>query len=137
MGTGADEALYLRKRLLRLHGLNKILIPKKKWIAIEECLLEKTSEENVVEVARRVLPETFTQETALKVEFALVESYGAERYADGELLRKHVNEALVRFRINLMMNVIYESCGFKMTGTVQDLLESAADSAGMDRGHGF
>jgi hypothetical protein len=53
-----DEALYLRMRLLRLHGMNRMLYPKRKWAAMEKCLIEKTSLENVAEVVRRILPAT-------------------------------------------------------------------------------
>jgi hypothetical protein len=121
-----DEALYLRMRLLRLHGMNRMLYPKRKWTAMEKCLIEKTSLENVAEVARRILPATFTQEAARDAEFALVENHGHERYADEVLLRRHINETLIRFRVGLMMDTIYRSCGYDSPNKPEDLLDSAA-----------
>jgi hypothetical protein len=108
--AGADEALYLRMRLLRLHEMNRMLIPKRQWMKMEKCIFEKTSPGNVVEVGRHVLPATFTEEAARDAEFALADNYGHERYADGILLRKHINDTLVRFRVGLMMDTIYRSC---------------------------
>ena len=125
-----DSALYLRMRLLRLHGMNRILYPKRRWAAIEKCLIEKTSSANVAEVARHVLPATFTQEAARDAEFALVENHGHERYADEILLRRQINDTLVRFRIALMMDVIYRSCGYDSPNKPSDLLDSAAWHAG-------
>jgi hypothetical protein len=97
---GQDEATYLRKRLLRLHEFNRILYPKKTWTRMEKCLLEHTTAENVNEVARRILPWTFTEEAAREAEFSLAGWYGHERYRDAELLKRHVMGTLVRFRVN-------------------------------------
>jgi hypothetical protein len=130
--AGDDSALYLRMRLLRLHGMNRILYQKRRWAAIEKCLIEKTSQENVAEVERRVLPATFTEEAARDAEFALVGHYGHERYADAILLRRHINETLIRFRVGLLMDVIYRSCGYDSPSKPEDLLDSAAWHAGQE-----
>jgi hypothetical protein len=131
--TGAsDSALYLRMRLLRLHEMNRILYPKRQWTRMETCLIEKTSEDQVEAVARRILPATFTEEAARDAEFALAGLYGHERYADAELLKRHVSGTLVRFRIGLMMDAIYRSCGYDSPNKTEDLLESAAFYAGED-----
>lgn len=97
---------------------------------MEKCILEKTAPENVVEVGRHVLPATFTEEAARDAEFALADNYGHERYADEILLRKHINDTLVRFRVGLMLDTIYRSCGYDSPNKPEDLLDSAAWHAG-------
>lgn len=122
----SDEALYLRKRLLRLHEFNRILYPKLKWKRMENCILEKTTPASVVQFARSVLPHTYTEEAAREAEFTLVEINGAEPYSDEILLRRHVNGTLSRWRVALMMEAIYQSCGGDMVSTREDLLFSSA-----------
>jgi hypothetical protein len=39
MGVAEDQALYIRKRLLRLHEMNRTIIPKRQWMAMEKCIL--------------------------------------------------------------------------------------------------
>jgi hypothetical protein len=126
-----DEALYLRMRLLRLHGFNRILYGKKTWKRIEECLIEKTASQNVKDVGRVVLPQTFTEEASREAEFALVEINGAEIYSDAALLKNHVEGALLRWRVRLMMDAIYASCGHKgpSIGVYESLWECALDAA--------
>jgi hypothetical protein len=101
-------------------------------MAMEKCILEKTSPYNVAEVARKILPATFTEGAARDAEFALVENHGHERYANAILLRRHVNGTLVRFRIGLMMDAVYRSCGYDSPNKPEDLLDSAAWNAGKD-----
>ena len=127
-----DEALYLRMRLLRLHGFNRILYPRKskKWGNIEECIIEKTSYNHIRDAARVVLPDTYTQEAANQAEFALAEINGIEAYSNAELLKRHVNETLGLWRLKLMMASIYRSCGGEYVGADQDLLVEAALDAG-------
>lgn len=99
---------------------------------MQKCLLEATEPAAVEAVELQIMPATFTAEAARDAEFALVESYGHERYADAELLRKHVNDTLIRFRISLMMDTIYRGCGYDSPNKPSDLLESAAWHAGKD-----
>lgn len=129
---GQDEATYLRMRLLRLHEMNRILYPKKAWQRMEECLVANTTAEMVDEVARRILPWTFSDEAAREAEFALAGWYGHERYQDAELLKRHIIDTLVRFRISYMMDEIYRGCGYDSPNSKEELLESAAHSAGRD-----
>ena len=124
--------MYLRMRLLRLHGLNRMLFQKRQWKKMEDCIVEKTYPDNVEALSLRILPATFTEEAARDAEFALVGHYGHERYADAELLKRHVTDTLVRFRIGLMMDEIYRSCGYDSPNKPEDLLESAAWNAGKD-----
>ena len=126
----SDEATYLRMRLLRLHDFNRILYGKKTWARMESCLLEKTTAQHVKDTGRVVLPATYTEEAAREAEFTLVEINGSEIYADGALLRSHVDETLLRFRIALMMDAIYRSCGADSPNSESDLLFSAALDAG-------
>src|SRR3989337_2614764 len=100
----SDAAMYLRMRLLRLHGFNRMLFQKRQWKKMEDCLIEKTGPANVETLSREILPATFTEEAARDAEFALAGFFGHERYADADLLKRHVTETLVRFRIGLMMD---------------------------------
>jgi hypothetical protein len=126
----SDEALYLRMRLLRLHNFNRIIYPKKTWKRMEECLIEKTSAQNVKDTGRVVLPKTYTEEAAREAEFELVSVNGSELYADAALLKRHVEETLFRWRVKLMMHSIYRSCGYREPSTDADLMYEAALDAG-------
>jgi hypothetical protein len=117
-------------RLLRLHDFNRILYSKKTWKRIEECLIEKTSAQNVKDISRGVLRETFMEIGRREAEFTLIEINGSEIYTDPAFLSRHVEETLLRWRIKLMMRAITLSCGGEYTGNEADLLFSAALDAG-------
>jgi hypothetical protein len=125
-----DAAGYLRQRLLRLHDMNGLLYKRKAWEKMRKCILEKTTPEEVDELGAKVLPWSFTEEAARAAEFALVEWYGSERYADAELLKRNVIDTLVRYRISIMMDAIYTSCGADVINRPEELMESAAWYAG-------
>jgi len=112
--------------------MNRMIFPKRQWMKMEKCILDKTVPENVLEIGRRILPATFTEEAARDAEFALVDNYGHERYANAVLLQKHINGTLVRFRVGLMLDAIYRSCGYDSPNKPEDLLDSAAWHAGQE-----
>lgn len=132
MSTLSDSALYLRQRLIRLHDFNRMLYPKRKWMSMMKCILTKTEPTAFAEAVRRLLPPTLTEAAARDAEFALVSHYGHERYSNEILLRRHVQDTLLRFRVSLMMDTIYRDCGADVINKPEDLMESAAWYAGKD-----
>lgn len=132
MSSIADSALYIRQRVIRLHELNRMLYPKRKWMAMMKCVLAQTEPMPFASLAKRLLLPTFTEQAARDAEFALVGHYGHERYANEVLLRRHVMDTLVRFRVGLVMHEIYQGCGADVINKPEDIMESAAWHAGND-----
>lgn len=122
-----DEALYLRKRLLRLHEMNRIVYPAKIWRKMEECLIQKTMPDEVERRLLEIMPETTTLEFSRELEFALADAHGLERYAnEPERLRHETEKAAVNFRIAVMIDEIYSECGHEFKRTRQERIDDAA-----------
>lgn len=124
-GQAEAMALDLRNRILTLHNNRRELFSKEEWASRNRCLVDKTTPAAIARVARQLLPPTFTRGAELDAEGALIRQHGEGKYSNQILLRRHVNDTLLHFRILLLMNEILRSCGYGLTRP-EDLLEQAA-----------
>jgi hypothetical protein len=129
-----DDALYLRSRLLRLHEMNRIVYPKKRWAQIERCIIESTRPAAVKAIARSVLSDTFSEELERRAEWALIDAFGPERYRSPGLLRRHVLETLGRYRVQLLMTAVMTTCGAPLELGEDEALEMVAYNVGRPKG---